>query len=335
MIKRWPVGGALLSLLAASAGCDSFLGLDDKPFETTTITLTGGTGGATSTAGAGGGTGGSGGVGGGGGSGMGGTVAGGSGGGIGGTGGELACLAGAELDRVTDELDFPLCPGDPDAATTLKKRGFHLGWQDEMYPLPNIGLSVGQGKMRLSVMESVYWFNGEVGPSIVKPITGDFLIVADVSLSKSIDSTLPACSQAGAGILVRDPASAKDPLERWISVDRGSNGGAERVHGTWSNGAGMASQESVIAPGEATGKVALCRKGGVFHAYTKTGNTWIIQDALIAGYPTMPDEVQAGMFLYAYDDPKISIPAGVTGTFDLIHQHDIVNDSCDPAIYFE
>ena len=40
MIKRWPVGGALLSLLAASAGCDAFLGLDDKPFETTTITLT-------------------------------------------------------------------------------------------------------------------------------------------------------------------------------------------------------------------------------------------------------------------------------------------------------
>ena len=334
MIKRWPVGGALLSLLAASAGCDAFLGLDDKPFETTTITLTGGAGGTTDTAGAGGGTGGRGGVGGGGGSGMGGTVTGGSGGGIGGTGGELACLAGADHDRVTDEFNFPLCPG-ADAADTLKARGFHLGWQDEMYPLPNIGLSVGQGKMRLFVMESVYWFNGEVGPSIVKPITGDFLIVADVSLSKAIDSTLPPSNQAGAGILVRDPASAGVPLERWISVDRGSNGGAERVHGTWSNGAGMASQKSVIAPGEATGKIALCRQAGAFHAYTKSGDTWIPQDALIIGYPTMPDAVQAGMFLYAYDDPKISLPEGVSGNFDSIHQYDLMNDSCHPGTYFE
>ena len=145
------------------------------------------------------------------------------------------------------------------------------------------------------------------------------------------------------GLLVRDPTSAGGPLERWVSIDRGSDNVSgvvtAAVHGSWSDGLGAPDQDSLPAPGAATGKIALARDSlGQFHIFSKTGGIWTNHDLLIETFTdgSMPDSLQAGLFLYAYDNPKLDpLPNGVMGSVAYVHQYDLSGGSYNPADYNE
>ena len=370
MMNRPSVRGTAVLAFVAVAGCDAFLGLDDKQFGTTTTT-TGGSGGTTISSGGGGATscggmttssGGGGTTSSGGGgtttsSGGGGTTtsSGGTAGSTGGTGG-APCGPGYDLLHADDEFNFTPCP--PDSVQSLESRGWLFTWREEPYPpLPTYpGIMIANNQLQFGCPPDLDWWDGLKGALMYREIDGDFLVVTDVRLHKHDSQAIPDDEEAGAGIMARHPDSAQSEQDHqiWVGIDRGvshEGGGSlyQTIHGSWMhNDANQATKMSIVqAAGGAVGKLALCRFGNTFRAFSKEdigGSVWVEQTSTLAGFeesqPMMPTKIQVGLWLYAYNRGAAPAnPDPIIADFDYVHQFDPGSnpqiDKCDPAGFGE
>ena len=319
-----------------SAGCSGLLGLEDKLFEEPTGGGgAGGSGGATTTTGSGGTT----------------TTATAGGGGT--TTTETAGGAGGgSTDPLDDEFDFEA--GADTVQQTLASRGWSFTWreptkepypefgQPDVFPYPNMGVTDDQ--LVFALTKTFYWVGAKKGVLMYKKISGDFLVVTDVLVKDHAEPTpgIPQDEQAGAGIMVRDPASSAFASggQSWMSIDRSGKLGVSYVHGTWARDGGFESLGATAAQG---GKLALCRVGTKFQFYSKdAAKPWDEREELLDNLPMdyeLPDEVQVGLFMYSYNFDEVAgmdlpTPNGVKGAFQYVRQHD-PQGSCNPADHGE
>lgn len=327
---------AMVVVAMASAGCSGLLGLDDKLFDDSTggggtggqvTSSTGGAGGTTTDTAGGGGS----------------TTTNAAGGG--GTG-------GGALDPLDDELDFE-ATGDQ-TPSALADRGWLFTWREptkEGYPefgppddFPYPDMDVTGGQLQFSLKSTFYWVNQRKGLLMYKQISGDFLVVADVLVSDHAQPTpgIPQDEQAGAGLMVRDPASSAFASggQSWLAIDRSGRFGVSYVHASWGRGAMDSSVGEPALPG---GKIAICRTGDDFQVWSRDGGSaWVPRSALLDTLPedfNLPDEVQVGFFVYAYNfdvgtGVDLMTPDGVKGTFQYIRQYD-ASRGCNPTLHGE
>ncbi len=329
------LGSAVLVVaVMTSAGCSGLLGLEDKLFEEPT----GGGGGTTTTGTAGGGgttatdTGGAGGT----------TTTDPTGGG--GTGG------GPAQDPLDDELDFEA--GEGTVQQVLADRGWSFTWRDptkEPYPefgppdvFPYPDMDVTDGRLTFGLHQTFYWVDQKKGVLMYKKISGNFLVVADVFVEDHAQPLpgIPKILQAGAGIMVRDPASSAFPSsgQTWISIDRSGKEGVSHVHASWGRDVEDGSKGAMAAQG---GKIAICRSGGNFQVWSRDGGfSWVPRTDLLDTLPgdfDLVGEVQVGLFVYVFNSDgtnDLPSPDGVKGKFEYVHQYDPA-EGCDPALYGE
>lgn len=327
---------AMVAAAIASAGCNGLLGLDDKLFDESAGG--GGTGGATTTSSGGGGAGGA-------------TPTDPTGGGTtttDTTGGGGA--GGGTPDPLDDEFDF-VGAGDQ-AANALAARGWLFTWREptkEAYPefgppdnFPYPNLAVNNDQLVFGLQKTFYWVLQKKGVLMYKKIAGDFLVVADVLVSDGPTPGIPKDQQAGAGILVRDPASSSFATggQNWISIDRSGKLGVSYVHASWGRGP---AQDSKGEPAAQGGKIALCRTGDAFQVWSRDGGSgWVPRSNLLDTLPgdfQLPSEVQVGLFAYAYNRDEgaqvdLPSPAGVKGAFQYVRQYD-AKQGCNPSLHDE
>ncbi len=210
------------------------------------------------------------------------------------------CIAGycvavncAELTTLSDDFSN---------ADTIKEWKVHNSDQLKI-------LVVEDGKLVLEPdpkVGSIAWYMDGTGPFVYKQITGKFVAEIQLKVSSIKDhNRAPYGAFNSAGFVVRDPAS-NNGNQNWIMYNIGQQdmGFGREAKTTENSGSALS---IYAAPAKYnSGKLRVCRIGSMFYMYHWLENEtkWIAEDIEQFKREDLPQVVDVGMVINAYDTPR-------------------------------
>ncbi len=164
--------------------------------------------------------------------------------------------------------------------------------------------SVNGGVLRMKPNKNCVWFNADEGPGLVKLVTGNFKVTANVRARRASNPSQPAPGTFQfAGLIARDPAGSRSP-ENYVFTVMGERGGwltnetkntingASKVHGP---NEGRTNSDA---------ELRICRIDQVFRMYNRPpqGGAWKLESTYnrAADMVPLPQTLQVGPIAYTY-----------------------------------
>lgn len=159
--------------------------------------------------------------------------------------------------------------------------------------------------MTPSAMFENGWFDDRQGPFLYQDVTGDFLVIARVTVGIAQDPNTPPSGNFNVGgLLARSPAGG----DEWVLIDVGRQGETTPVvvdigfNAKTTTTAG-GSVKTPLASQSATALLAICRIGTSYHMIKRA--TEDAQATILMSYsrPDLPATLQVGTMAGSYLSP--------------------------------
>lgn len=178
-----------------------------------------------------------------------------------------------------------------------------------------VATSVSGGVLRMTPNRHCVWFHADEGPGLVKLVTGDFKVTANVRARRASRPSQPAPGvYQFAGLIARDPAGSSAP-ENYVFSVMGERGGwlTNETKNTIND------SSDVHGPNEgrkhADAELRVCRVGQVFRLYNRppTGGRWKLESTYDRSNAPLPQTLQVGPIAYTYTSSP-----DLVGEFDYV-----------------
>ena len=178
-----------------------------------------------------------------------------------------------------------------------------------------VASTVSGGVLRMTPNRNCVWFHADEGPGLVKLVTGDFKVTANVRARRASNPSMPAPGIFQfAGLIARDPAS-NSGHENYVFTVMGERGGwlTNETKNT------IQSSSDVHGPNEgrtnSDAELRICRIGQVFRLYNRppAGGAWKLESTYNRAGAPLPQTLEVGPIAYTYTDSP-----DLVGEFDYV-----------------
>ena len=230
----------------------------------------------------------------------------------GGTSGTSGCGGSSGTSGGTSDS-----PPPPDGGSDLDDE-FNGNAVDSAWTVLNaqmVASTVSGGVLRMTPNRNCVWFHADEGPGLVKLVTGDFKVTANVRARRASNPAMPAPGIFQfAGLIARDPAGSSGH-ENYVFTVMGERGGwlTNETKNT------IQSSSDVHGPNEgrtnADAELRICRIGQVFRLYNRppAGGSWKLESTYDRAGAPLPQTLEVGPIAYTYTNSP-----DLVGEFDYV-----------------
>ena len=178
-----------------------------------------------------------------------------------------------------------------------------------------VASTVSGDVLRMTPNRNCVWFHADEGPGLIKLVTGDFKVTANVRARRASNPSMPAPGiYQFAGLIARDPAGST-AHENYVFTVMGERGGwlTNETKNT------IRSSSDVHGPNEgrkhADAELRICRIGQVFRLYNRppAGGPWKLESTYDRKGAPLPETLEVGPIAYTYTNSP-----DLVGEFDYV-----------------